>query len=426
MAVTTKEAATIVSENKKNKEAVSKAKKDHEIAWKANDENPTKESQANLEMAEKSLADAESKAKKYINDNKYIWNLGDISGYAGDFVAANKVNSGGGLSWADISPTSEVAKIDVTTLNPESVIKLATSHDQDIDGKSGAGTSTVKEGEERFIFGASYSGTQGVSISEVSGVSASIAHGKRVSWLDGDSWSYQKGGSSHSEQELKDIFSNTNARDIVSKTFASYKIQSESRAVDSNSSVRMSAGNVSTVNMGSTTTETILFGVCSNNYIGGFKNTLNLGCVFSTVKIMLAEHDLILVKYKFVNTLAAQHIHSCTVKGLKFDKTIGPNIVTNEQLVELEKSLTSSIDTKTSKINVDISSIDRRIASKGSDIDAVGNGVLDCFTSVINIRNRLTEVINESRRGKVSIEEINSIISKSKVSISGCDFFVHQ
>jgi hypothetical protein len=107
-------------------------------------------------------------------------------GYLDNYIAAGQVNKGGKVSWANIETTADINKINVATLTPQAILAEAEKLDKDIDGKSSTGSSIVKEGVEKFVFGAEYAGTQGVKITEVSGITASIAHGKRITWTEGD------------------------------------------------------------------------------------------------------------------------------------------------------------------------------------------------------------------------------------------------
>lgn len=120
---------------------------------------------------------------------------GKTTGYLGEFAARGGVHSNGTSSWADEPAAEVIASIAVTNFDLAKCLETTSTFDGDIDGKySSTGSSTVKEGEERFVIGASYLGTRGVSITEVSGLLGSFVHGKRVTWTDGDIWVRQKQG----------------------------------------------------------------------------------------------------------------------------------------------------------------------------------------------------------------------------------------
>ncbi|WP_397412803.1 hypothetical protein [Polaromonas sp.] len=113
--------------------------------------------------------------------------------YLGEFAARGNAGTVVG-SWANVKPDDELHNSQVDSLDLETTLSLAKKFDGDIDGLTATGNSTVVEGEERFVFGASYIGTRGVSINETAGLLGSFVHGKRVNWTDGDIWVRQEGG----------------------------------------------------------------------------------------------------------------------------------------------------------------------------------------------------------------------------------------
>ena len=151
--------------------------------------------------------------------------------YLGTFAArGNAVETGTG-SWANFAPDPDIANRQVNTLDIAGALSLAKDFDGDVDGLTSTGSSSIKEGEESFVFGARYSGTRGVSITETTGLSGSYVHGKRVNWTDGDIWMRQTGGSTYrSETDTDSYDSQLNVTGEIIKTErAGKKIQSKSQ-----------------------------------------------------------------------------------------------------------------------------------------------------------------------------------------------------
>jgi hypothetical protein len=126
--------------------------------------------------------------------------------YSGEYIAANISDasvSNPGLSWAN--PTNDPKLLTVKSVEGsspsmgdkkieiEDLLKLASSYDGDIDGVSNKATSICKEGEESFIYGASYTGVRGLSLLDIGGIAGYFYNGERIFWIRGDAWAIHHG-----------------------------------------------------------------------------------------------------------------------------------------------------------------------------------------------------------------------------------------
>ena len=242
--------------------------------------------------------------------------------YAGNFYARATPNKSADTSWANLAPPIE---LNAKELMPEQLtlkelIDKAKFMDADVDGKtcdfrldvdnhglqtlaghalrtSNAGASSaVREGEEKFIYGAVYNGLQGVSISESAGLVAAYTRGAKVDWVKGNKWTYQDEGWAVSEVNV-DTFNSTTA---VANQY-SVQVDADTTNVVSNAkkstAAQTCAGTdisrfnsagllIDTVNVAGTgivTSNTAGAGIATNNVATGSVSTCNLTAgVFST------------------------------------------------------------------------------------------------------------------------------------------------
>jgi hypothetical protein len=252
----------------------------------------------------------------------------------------------------------------VKGLDIDAALALAKTLDGDIDGKSSTGTSTVMEGEERFVFGASYSGQQGVGISETSGVSANYVKGKKVSWLAGDQWSLHKDGSAFNEWDVDEMSSKTKAKGQFTSEINAKSVQSIIISELENFSFRQSETIISSINVGSTTSEIVVAAASTNAYVNLIKFTANVSAgLVSSVSLFGSVVDL-----------------KCIVGG-KYEKTVTPFIVRAEDAA-------LSVTTGT---GLDIRSINSQLTNAMTRIEQIQTDLKD---KVLDIENLQTSMIS--------------------------------
>lgn len=347
------------------------------------------------------LNDAQTTLSNYMKDRSG-WDTSSTDGYLGTFVAANQINSGGKISWADISATDDIKEINIATLNPETILAKAQSLDQDIDGKSGAGSSSVKEGEERFIFGASYTGTQGVSISEISGIFASITHGKRVTWTDGDVFAKTKG-----QDYIVDIDAN-----VIAFTTNSDSLTFE-RNVKGTMSSSVKANKFETETTSHTNISTTFANYIQNasactlrttQAISGVSQTTNLAVYLNVMNFSPVSHVLNCAAYSYaVNVGSSRFSLDFTRITAQISKGLFFNVAAN------------SLDTfqaAASKIGVDINSTDLKISEKKANIE--------------KIHDQIKSVTNFFNQGEVVVEKNKVNIENNEFDWSGCDLSIEE
>ena len=233
------------------------------------------------------LANGIDAAKASLWDD--VNNQGDVlsNNYKGDYVASNAIhNVGLSTSWANVPPESSIILQDVTKIDIERSIFLAQELDGDINGQANNATSSCKEGEETFIFGASYSGTQGVRVSEISGLDAKYVRGKRVSWLDGDSWNFQKNGDSHSESYLNAMSTSITANNISSDIKSFGKVASLTSTLSDIETTKYSEDTIRSINISKFINEVNVSGSALKTYIGFAVTNMNIGMVLGSCNII--------------------------------------------------------------------------------------------------------------------------------------------
>lgn len=343
--------------------------------------------------------------------------------FLGNFVATNHyskyVQENTADTWANAKPPVELTNCIVNDLAIGEAIKLAHMFDGDIDGKANSGTSSCKEGSESFIFGANYSGTRGVAISEVSGVSASYVRGKRVSWLDGDSWSYQeggdswsyqKGGDSHSESDRKDISSKVVAESFSSKTESSGSINVESSSVKNNTSLRLSAANVATINIGTTTSETIIFAACTNLYSGILKLTLNCGLNFNTVNLIALATETNFIGLKRITEYIAKISLSSQNAPLSAKVIKGIDSRVSTAVTQVSGSLNLIADNKIEKYTNVLNKLEVAMNSSEKFIE-------DLTTSMRSVNISMGRANTCLKKKKILVEENGAVVGRVNVAV---------
>jgi hypothetical protein len=168
---------------------------------------------------------SQNNAPSKINSNTSLTNsrdnalskiISNTSQYSSSHKDAQNYGNDGVLSWADVLPDPVLTDVNVDTLNPAKILDMAQKFfEGNIDGKSGGGSRTLKEGEEKFIHGAGYTGIKGINITEVSGISASIVHGKNVSWTKGDVFVCIDGNQNISRISVNQLDSKINATGTI-------------------------------------------------------------------------------------------------------------------------------------------------------------------------------------------------------------------
>lgn len=113
-------------------------------------------------------------------------------------------------SWASEDPSEAVLEKKVDSLDIHTVLALAKSTSEDVDGVVSTGSMRVLNGEEKFVKGACYTGKIGVNVTEISGIDAKFLRGQKVDWLKGNQWRYQEGQWAISEVTVKNASSTTN------------------------------------------------------------------------------------------------------------------------------------------------------------------------------------------------------------------------
>lgn len=358
----------------------------------------------------------------------YPWGvaLHTKAGYLGNFFAAGQVRAGSVTSsWANVDVDQGIAATAVCGLDIDAALALAKTLDGDIDGKSNTGTSTVKEGEERFIFGASYSGQQGVSISETSGVSANYVKGKRISWLAGDQWSLHKEGSAFSESYVDQMSSTTKAKGAVTSLTHAESVKSISISRLENFSFRQSEANVSSINVGSSTAEIIVAALSSNAYLNAVKATANVAIGSISTSFFGQVVDL---KY---------------IKVGKYEKTVTPFIVKAEDTtvsvtsgtgleIDLINSKIASVVTSLEKLQthlqmktLQISKLETAFLSAGALIEGAGSAVGNWDIS-LNEAGLVGEINKMTiSRTETELKNIKTSISSGNSSIEAKDLRIN-
>ena len=347
-------------------------------------------------------------------------------GYLGNFFAAGQVRAGAGdSSWANVDVDPVIAATAVRLLDIDAALKLATHVDGDIDGKSNTGTSTVKEGEEKFVFGASYSGLQGIGISEITGISANYVKGKRVFWLAGDHWALHQDGSVFSESYVDESSTTIKAKGAVISLTEAESVKSITISRLENYSYRQSTANVSTINVGGSTAEIIVGALTSNAYLNAVKATVNVSGALITASLIGKAVDI----NKFI--------------AGKYKKTSAPIIVENN---DVAVQVSSGTGIEINSINTEIASVITRIEKMQTQLEMKARQISKLESSIISagflvegggsaIGNWDISMNEASARGEVSntrsiktmhdmkISETSLSTGGSRITSMKCDIF---
>jgi hypothetical protein len=264
-------------------------------------------------------------------------------------------------SWANVAPDEDIALQDVKKLNIENALVLAKVRDGDIDGFTNNATSSVKEGDESFTVGASYSGTRGVNISEVSGLKATYIRGKKVSWLDGDSWTKNTGGDYHSESTVKEMSSKVVANKITKNSLSYGKIIEFNHATLEYKKLRKSGVAINTVNMAPGINELNLFAECVKTNVGAVVASVNFAGVAMSYGFSALKNDLALSvydrSYKKVAILQSQ----ITDTPVRIGVVSGFDVMVCKAEALLADKVLKIVDAKLESINADITKSNNKI-----------------------------------------------------------------
>jgi hypothetical protein len=336
-------------------------------------------------------------------------------GYLGSFIAANQVNIGGQVSWADVSPHGDIYKINIATLNPEAILAEAQKLDGDINGKSSTGSSIVKEGEEKFIFGAGYTGTQGVSITEVSGISASIVHGKKVVWTDGDLFVKVDGKEYITNITTEKLATKISAQLMKSENYAKIAISSNIAAPLVSSHTTSAVQNTSTAS--------------------ALKNTLtltasNLTSTFALLNLTLTgaiyNKTYIYADTIFASNTAAKIIETINKAPTRIQKDFTKltaqisegnffNVANNtfeayEKSLKLINEVVSAVEMQTSETKLDIKKVENSIKNSGTNYQETKINIETKKLEQSNIDVAIDKSMTDIEEGDISIQKVNNSI----------------
>lgn len=358
--------------------------------------------------------------------------------YLGNFKARGESRSGD-LTWADTDPPVELS---VSAKGPEdlklgSVIGYATEMDKDIDGgllnknatKEGKkeASSAVKEGEEKFIYGAAYSGLQGISISDSTGLVAAYTRGAKVDWMKGNKWTYQEGGwvvsdvnvsSSKSTTNIENEYevelnskssavSNITQKDSISLTRSGGVISRESIAELAIVTTNTAGAGIVTVNTataGMTTNNFTPLGILNNNVVGGISNALNVtGLVSSAINV--AGVSIATMNITNIFLIATKAKIKITRDYTNLSMTISEN-----DSFSAAKNNIEAFKTAATKAGIDIKDV-------GESMSKIQSALWRHYTKVAEVGNKIEKNNNSVVSCKVRVDESDSLISRNDCEI---------
>jgi len=357
--------------------------------------------------------------------------------YLGNFKARGESRSGD-LTWADTDPPVELS---VSAKRPEdlklgSVIGYATEMDKDIDGgllnknaiKAGKkeASSAVKEGEEKFIYGAAYSGLQGISISDSTGLVAAYTRGAKVDWMKGNKWTYQEGGWVVSDVNVSSSKSTTNVENEY-KVEVNSKSSSVSNITQGDSSsltqVGGSLSRPSTVGRDMITTNMVESGIVTANMAGLGTVTTNIsGLGIVTANIVGSISTTINAAVAAVATINASYwvcLITKATKKITLDFVDEAVVLAATKTTNLGKYGITVSDKEVEQVEVKIEISGETVKKSNLDVSKTG-------TLSRNVNNEVQEVEVSVSVGGSKLESNDSSVSNNKFETRSADCLVQN
>ena len=302
---------------------------------------------------------------------EYIKNYKELSG----LQAVETTYKGGKLSWADSPADVLISAKNINEFNPESILILAAEFDGDIDGKSADGNSITKEGTETFILGANYSGTKGVSVTEVSGLAANIVNGNRVTWTAGDALSYIKGKNNITRVQVDNVESTTNAGSILTLTNADIKIETFAQA-----GKHYIATIVSPINSAHTfagfMNNLSIAGIRAKQEISFLSTSITTAAVSSIVNIFGVSHTLNLAPFSYT--------HNVGKDRFTFDMTNLSTTIYTGVFLSIGRNTFEAYETQFKKLKVDGKQVEFDLTATNFSAEKIINNMQVFSTNFTN------------------------------------------
>lgn len=329
--------------------------------------------------------------------------------YFGSFAARGNTISTSGTSWANLPPDKEIATSQVNTLDLKTTLGLAAQFDGDIDGLASVGNSTIKEGEERFVFGASYLGTRGVSITEVSGALGSFVHGKRVNWTDGDIWVRQIGNMYKTDLETDFFDYQLTAKNIVidrsSKTIKLQTKASDSffvtNATDGLSETRTSAGRL----------HNFAFSKASASVTATSAAFSLAAAVVQTSTAICAATNMAFTISPFIVA------YNLGLFRLAIDSTIVTAQISQNSFFNVARNSVSAYETLTEKMNLKVSAADIEAKTTLGQLHKMTSSVVEVGASFYRAQTRVSQLELENQKARMSTSKIGIAIEDSEAKL---------
>lgn len=332
------------------------------------------------------------------------------AGYMGNYIARGSFASTSGSVWATQAAPADIQSTDVTLLNLDKFIETAKLFDGDVDGVSESNSSnTVKEGEERFIIGASYLGTRGVSITEVSGALGSFVHGKRVNWTDGDIWVRQTIGKMYKTDLETDSFDYqlTAKNIVVDRSSKTIKLQTKAsdslfvtNAADALLETRTSAGRLHNFAFSNASASVTATAAAFSFAAASVQTSTTICAATSTATIspFIFAYNLGLFR-------------------LSIDSTIVTAQISQYLFFNVAKNSVSAYETLTEKMNLKVSAADIEAKNTLHQLLKTTSSVVEVGASCYRGQTRVSQLELKNQKARMSTSKVGIAIEESQATL---------